>query len=239
MQQKKSILQTCGHRLGQKDFSSPKSEQRRVKDMTSDRALASRAHSEVPTFLFLFYFSGFVSFRSVFSQFTHLFFCKATDSLQFLFWSSETNQQNKGMKPCGETKKKNKKKDLKKKGQMLPFLSKSATLHRMKILLCYFQNSGIEQCCLVMFNLLYSVLMLFMDYLKPVCFMLIIYIFFLYIKKTEKKTKKDIIAHYLAHTRKSGSCLRKARVPEYQLHAILMYIFMSLKKKTKQKKNKG
>lgn len=65
--------------------------------------------------------------------------------------------------------------------------------------------------------------------------MLIIYIF-LYIKK--KKRKKDIIAHYLAHTRKSGSCLRKARVPEYQLHAILMYIFMmSLKKKKKKKKD--
>lgn len=124
---KKSILQTCGHRLGQKDFSSPKSEQRRVKDMTSDRALASRAHSEVPTFLFLFYFSGFVSFRSVFSQFTHLFFCKATDSLQFLFWSSETNQQNKGMKPCGETKKKNKKKILKKRTNASIFKKKCNT----------------------------------------------------------------------------------------------------------------
>lgn len=40
--------------------------------------------------------------------------------------------------------------------------------------------------------------------------------------KTKTNKKK---AHYLAHT-KSGSCLRKARVPEYQLHAILMYIFM-------------
>lgn len=59
---KKSILHTCGHRLGQKDFSSPKSEQRRVKDTTSDRALASRAHSEVPTFLFLFYFLGLLAF---------------------------------------------------------------------------------------------------------------------------------------------------------------------------------
>lgn len=64
------------------------------------------------------------------------------------------------------------------------------------------------------------------------------YIFFLYIKKTKKKNrKKDIIAHYLAHTRKSGSCLRKARVPEYQLHAILMYIFMMSKKKNNKKKD--
>lgn len=57
--------------------------------------------------------------------------------------------------------------------------------------------------------------------LKPVCFVLIINIFSFYIRKQ----KKDTIAHYLAHT-KSGSCLRKARVPEYQLHAILMYVFM-------------
>lgn len=31
---------------------------RRAKDATSDRALASRAHSEVPTFLFYYYFWG-------------------------------------------------------------------------------------------------------------------------------------------------------------------------------------
>lgn len=238
MQQKKSILQTCGHRLGQKDFSSPKSEQRRVKDMTSDRALASRAHSEVPTFLFLFYFSGFVSFRSVFSQFTHLFFCKATDSLQFLFWSSETNQQNKGMKPCGETKKKIKKR-FKKKGQMLPFLRKSATLHRMKILLCYFQNSGIEQCCLVMFNLLYSVLMLFMDYLKPVCFMLIIYIFFLLYKKNRKEDKKrHNCSLSCTHTKKwilsqEGQGSRVPTPRHFNVH------FYEFKEKNKTKKNKG
>lgn len=67
----------------------------------------------------------------------------------------------------------------------------------------------------------------FMDYLKPVCFMLIIFFSFV---------KEDIIAHYLAHTRKSGSCLRKARVPEYQLHAILMYVFM---RKEEKKKDAG
>lgn len=188
-------------------------------------------------FYFYFIFRGLLAF--VRFSLSSLICSSARPLTVYSFYSGVQKQisKTKEWNHVGKLKKKIKR--FKKKGQMLPFLRKSATLHRMKILLCYFQNSGIEQCCLVMFNLLYSVLMLFMDYLKPVCFMLIIYIFFLYIKKTEKKTKKDIIAHYLAHTRKSGSCLRKARVPEYQLHAILMYIFMSLKKKTKQKKNKG
>lgn len=76
-------------------------------------------------------------------------------------------------------------KDLKKKkGQMLPFLkkknkkTKTCNTSKNEDFLCYFQNSGIEQCCLVLFNLsLFCVNVDFMDYLKPVCFMLIIYIF--------------------------------------------------------------
>lgn len=96
--------------------------------------------------------------------------------------------------------------------------------------LCYFQNSGIEQCFLVLFNLLCSVLMLILWTIWSRMFFVLFLVFFVYYiyfpLYKKKKWKKDIIAHYLAHTRKSGSCLRKARVPEYQLHAILMYIFM-------------
>lgn len=146
-----------------------------MKDTTSDRALASRAHSEVPTFLFLFYFLGLLAF--VRFSLSSLICSSARPLTVYSFYSGVHKQisKTKELNHVGKLKKKKKKRL--KKGQMLPFLRKSATLHRMKILSCYFQNSGIEQCCLVLFNLLYSVLMLFMDYLKPVCFMLIIYIF--------------------------------------------------------------
>lgn len=122
---------------------------------------------------------------------------------------------------------------------MLPFLRKSATLHRMKILLCYFQNSGIEQCCLVMFNLLYSVLMLFMDYLKPVCFMLIIYIFFLLYKKNRKEDKKrHNCSLSCTHTKKwilsqEGQGSRVPTPRHFNVH------FYEFKEKNKTKKNKG
>lgn len=78
-----------------------------------------------------------------------------------------------------------------KKGQMLPFLKKTCNTSKNEDFLCYFQNSGIEQCCLVLFNLsLFCVNVDFMDYLKPVCFMLIIYIFPLYKTRKKKKRKK-------------------------------------------------
>lgn len=48
-----------------------------------------------------------------------------------------------------------------KKGHMLPFFVKDKTsATQNEDLSCYFQNSGIEQCCLVLFNLLCSLLML-------------------------------------------------------------------------------
>lgn len=74
-------------------------------------------------------------------------------------------------------------KDLKKKKKDKCFhlkkkQTKMCNTSKNEDFLCYFQNSGIEQCCLVLFNLsLFCVNVDFMDYLKPVCFMLIIYIF--------------------------------------------------------------
>lgn len=140
-------------------------------------------------FYFYFIFRGLLAF--VRFSLSSLICSSARPLTVYSFYSGVQKQisKTKEWNHVGKLKKKIKKR-LKKKGQMLPFLRKSATLHRMKILLCYFQNSGIEQCCLVMFNLLYSVLMLFMDYLKPVCFMLIIYIFFLLYKKNRKEDKK-------------------------------------------------
>lgn len=106
---------------------------------------------------------------------------------------------------------------------------KRATLQRMKISCATFRTLGLNSVVLFCLTFLCSVLMLISWTIWSLYVLCWSYIFFpLYKKKQKKKIrkKKDIIAHYLAHTRKSGSCLRKARVPEYQLHAILMYIFM-------------
>lgn len=162
-------------------------------------------------------------------------FCKATDSLQpfsfffcfCVFWSSEEEKKicNTNELNHGNVWKKQKTKQ--KKGQMLPIFKCNNWLHRMKIYRATLTNSGIEQCCLVVWPL-FRVDFDFMDYLK-FCWLNRFFFSFILRKKEKKK------AHYVAHTRKSGSRLRKARVPEYQLHAILMYIFMMIKRKKMNK----
>lgn len=207
----------------------------RVKDKTSDWALASRAHFRGAYLFGLLAFVLFsLKFNSLMLSFFFFFLCKATDSLQTLCFFLEFRKKRE--KKISNTKELNHgnvgKKKKKRTNASIFKEKKKCNTSQNEDLLCYFQNSGIEQCCLVLFNLLCSVFNVdFMDYLKPVCFMFD-YIFSFIEKQTKKRKekKKDIIAHYLAHTRKSGSCLRKARVPEYQLHAILMYIFMMSKK---------
>lgn len=128
----------------------------------------------------------------------------------------------------------------KKKRHMLPFKKKkrsSATqaFSQNEDNLCYFKNSGIEQCCLVLFNLLFCVNVDFMDCLKPVCFMLIIYIFPL--QKNKRTKKKDIIA--LAHTKKwilsqEGQGSRVPTPRHFNVH-----FYDESKRKKKKKKKKG
>lgn len=132
--------------------------------------------------------------------------------VSFVFWSSEEKISNtNGTGMFGEEK----------KGQMLPIFKCNNWLHRMKIYRATITNSGIEQCCLVVvWPSLFSVNVDFMDY--KFCWLNRFFFSFILKKKRKKLT--------MLHTRKSGSRLRKARVPEYQLHAILMYIFMVIKK---------
>lgn len=164
----------------------------------------------------------FVSFRSSFISFCSILMfvvCFLQGHRQFtntlFFWSSKRNFYHGNV--C------------KTKGQNASVEKNNKTLYRMKtiVLLSELWDRTVLSCYIWSMTSLFYVNVDFMDYLKPVCFMLIIFFSFV---------KEDIIAHYLAHTRKSGSCLRKARVPEYQLHAILMYVFM---RKEEEKKRCG
>lgn len=82
----------------------------------------------------------------------------------------------------------------KKKGQMLPIFKCNNWLHRMKIYRATLTNSGIEQCCLVVWPSLFRVDVDFMNYLK---FCWLNRFFFLYIKK--KKEKRSLCC---THTKK-------------------------------------
>lgn len=95
----------------------------------------------------------------------------------FLLFSGvqKKNPQHKRVKPweC-----------LKRKGQMLPIFKCNNWLHRMKIYRATLTNSGIEQCCLVVWPL-FRVDVDFMDCLK---FCWLNRFFFLYIKKRKEKS---------------------------------------------------
>lgn len=218
-------MQTCGHRFREKDFSSPESEQRRdwrTRHQTEPRRRA-RFRGAYLLGLLAFVLFSFCSTHSC----RRLFSCKGhwrfTNTL-FISGVKKKNQQHKGIQPweCWGEKRTNA--SIKKKKEK----KKCNTLQRMNISCATFRTLGLNS--LVLFHRLCSVFMLISLTIWSLYVLCWLYIFFLYIKK---KRKKDIIAHYLAHTWKSGSCLRKARVPEYRLHAILMYIFMMSKKKKK------
>lgn len=81
-----------------------------MKDTTSDRALASRAHSEVPTFLFLFYFLGLLAF--VRFSLSSLICSSARPLTVYSFYSGVHKQisKTKELNHVGKLKKKKKKK---------------------------------------------------------------------------------------------------------------------------------
>lgn len=150
---KKSILQTCGHRFGVEGLQLSKIwATERVKDKTSDWALASRAHFRGA---YLFGLLAFVLFQRV--QFTHVIFLlqghwQFTNS--FLFPGVQSKISNTKELNHGNVGK------WKIKDTCFHFLKKvQHNTSQNEDLLCYFQNSGIEQCCLV-FNFHCSVFML-------------------------------------------------------------------------------
>lgn len=78
----------------------------------------------------------------------------------------------------------------KKKGQMLPIFKCNNWLHRMKIYRATLTNSGIEQCCLVVwpfFFFWFRVDVDFMDYLK-FCWLNRIFFSFILKKRKEKSS---------------------------------------------------
>ncbi len=160
----------------------------------------------MPTFLFFFFFWSLMFIPVL--GFVHYLLCARPPTVYkhfMVFWSSR--KINFAMELSWEEKNP--------KGQILPSNEYQKHFTEWR-LLCYLQNSGIDQCCPVFVFLFYVGCVTFIDYQS-------LYFFFKAKKNNsfvEKKRKEeDINVHYLAHT-KSGSCLRKARVPEYQLHAM-------------------
>lgn len=156
----------------------------RVKDETSDWALASRAHFRGAYLFGLLAFVLFsLMFESLMSSFVFPFARPLTVYKHFVFfWSSEKKkQQHKRINPweCWIKKKK-----------MLPFLSinkkKSATQHfnRMKIYCATFRTLGLNSVVLFCLTLLIS----WTIWSLYVLCWLYIY-FFLYIKKKRKEKK--------------------------------------------------
>lgn len=106
-------------------------------------------------------------------------------------------------------------------------------------LLCYFQNSGIERCCLVLFNLLCSVLRLISWTIWSLYVLCWLYIFFLYIKTTKKRKEKKRHNCSLSctHTKKwilsqEGQGSRVPTPRHFNVH-----FYDEFKKKKKKKKD--
>lgn len=90
-------------------------------------------------------------------------------------------------------------KKTKDKGHMLPFFFKvQHNTSQNEDLLCYFQNSGIEQCCFVVFNLLCFVLMLISWTIWSLYVLCWLYIFS-FIKKKKKRRNCSLSC---THTKK-------------------------------------
>lgn len=110
----------------------------------------------------------------------------------------------------------------------------------MKIYCATFKNSGMEQCCRFLFYLFDLFVLCWYGFHglseKPVRFYVVyinIYTLFFIFFLLERRCN----AHNLAHTQvKSGSRLRQARVPQYQLHAILMFWWVKQIKTNKKKR---
>lgn len=135
---KKVFLKTCGHSLDRETCSSPCLFREKPKDKTSEGGLVTRLTSEVPTFLVCQ-----LSFSFIFVKISCYVFLFSARPLTVYNHFCFSEVRGKGIN-CMKKKRTN--------TSILKRITK--TLYRMKILiLCYFQNSGIQQCCHVIFDL--------------------------------------------------------------------------------------
>lgn len=171
-----------------------------MKDKTSDWALASRAHFRGA---YLFGLLAFVLLSLMFNSLmlTFLFTARPlTVYKHFVCFFSGVQKKisnTKELKTMGMFEKKKKKRTnasikKKKKNRKRKKRKVQHMTSQNEELLCYFQNSGIEQCCLVQFNLLCSVLMLISWTIWSRTFYVDIFFLYIYIlkKKIRKKKKK-------------------------------------------------
>lgn len=173
--------------------------------------------------------------------------CKATDSLQtlffFFFWSSEKkksatqkewNHGNVGGGGWGLKKRQ------KKRTNASIWEKKVQHFTEWRFYCATFRTLGSNSVVLFCLTFSVSVLMLiFMDYLKPVCFMLIIYIFPLYKKK--RKEKRHNCSLSCTHTIKwiLSQEGQGSRVPTPRHFNVHFYDELKKKKKNEKKEKKG